>query len=117
LHELVFRSEELPAADRFDAWRERINSTHAPLRLESEHAGDFHAHQRLIRLGAVSMWPARFEEMVFVRTPALIRQSDPEVYHLSLLRDGAAGGRVLVHRVQLGRVPPAVRWVHARRQR
>lgn len=90
MHELVFRSEELPAADRFDAWRERINSTHAPLRLESEHAGDFHAHQRLIRLGAVSMWPARFEEMIFVRTPTLIRQSDPEVYHLSLLRDGVA---------------------------
>lgn len=63
LHELVFRSEELPAADRFDAWRERMNTTHAPLRLESEHADDFHAYQRLIGLGAVSMWPARFEQL------------------------------------------------------
>jgi AraC-like DNA-binding protein len=90
LRELVFRSDDLPAEDRFDAWRERMNSTHAPLRLESDHAGDFHAHQRLISLGAVSMWPARFEQLVFRRTPQLIRQSDPEVYHLSLLRGGAA---------------------------
>jgi AraC-like DNA-binding protein len=39
----------------------------------------------------VSMWPAHFEQLVFSRTPKLIRQSDPEVYHLSLLLDGAAG--------------------------
>jgi AraC-like DNA-binding protein len=90
LRESVFRSDDLPAEDRFDAWRERMNSTHAPLRLESERAADFHAHQRLIGLGAVSIWPARFEQLVFLRTPRLIRQSDPEVYHLSLLRDGAA---------------------------
>ncbi|NMO49839.1 helix-turn-helix domain-containing protein [Actinoplanes sp. TBRC 11911] len=90
LHESVFRSDELAPADRFDAWRQRMNSTHAPMRLESEHAADFHAHQRLIGLGAVSMWPARFEQLVFLRTPGLIRQSDPEVYHLSLLRHGGA---------------------------
>ena len=90
LRESVFSSDDLPAEERFDAWRERMNSTHAPLRLESERAADFHAHQRLISLGAVSMWPARFEQLVFLRTPRLIRQSDPEVYHLSLLCDGAA---------------------------
>ena len=77
-------------ADRFDAWRERMNQTHAPMRLESERAPDFQAHQRLIGLGAVTLWPATFEQLVFVRTPKLIRQSDPEVYHLSLVRAGAA---------------------------
>ncbi|WP_443078817.1 helix-turn-helix domain-containing protein [Streptomyces sp. NBC_01497] len=91
LRESVFRSEDLPVEDRFDAWRERMSATHAPMRLESNRAGDFHARQRLIGLGAVSMWPAHFEQLVFLRTPKLIRQSDPEVYHLSLLRDGAAG--------------------------
>jgi AraC-like DNA-binding protein len=87
----VFRSEDFPAEDRFDAWRERMCATHAPMRLESECAGNFHARQRLIDLGAVTVWPAHFEQLVFLRTPKLIRQSDPEVYHLSLLRDGAAG--------------------------
>ncbi|XVU27081.1 cupin domain-containing protein [Actinoplanes sp. CA-054009] len=90
LNEDVFDSERLPAGERFDAWREQMSSTHAPMRLESERAADFRAYQRLIGLGAVSMWPARFEQLVFLRTPRLIRQSDPEVYHLSLLRAGAA---------------------------
>ncbi|MGQ4513101.1 AraC-like ligand-binding domain-containing protein [Streptomyces sp. DW26H14] len=91
LRESVFRSEDLPPEDRFGAWRERMSSTHAPMRLESARAADFYAWQRLIGLGPVSMWPARFEQLVFLRTPKLIRQDDPEVYHLSLLRDGAAG--------------------------
>lgn len=92
LTETVFRSEDLPASDRFGAWCERMNRTHAPMRLASECAADFHAYQRLIGLGAVSMWPASFEQLVFLRTPELIRRSDPEVYHLSLLRSGKGGG-------------------------
>ncbi|MBD0734780.1 helix-turn-helix domain-containing protein [Streptomyces sp. CBMA29] len=91
LAETVFRSEDLAVEDRFDAWRECMNRTHAPMRLESECAADFTAHQRLIGLGAVSVWPATFEQLVFLRTPKLIRQSDPEVYHLSLLLSGEAG--------------------------
>ncbi|MEW2544303.1 helix-turn-helix domain-containing protein [Streptomyces sp. NPDC047002] len=91
LRETEFRSEDLPVQDRFDAWRALMSSTHAPMRLESERAADFRAHQRLIDLGAVAVWPARFEQLVFLRTPQLIRQADPEVYHLSLLRDGRAG--------------------------
>jgi AraC-like DNA-binding protein len=90
LTESVFRSEDVPVADRFDAWRDRMSHTHAPMRLESECATDFHAHQRLIELGAVSMWPATFQQLVFLRTKRLIRESDPEVYHLSLIREGEA---------------------------
>lgn len=91
LAETVFRSEDVAVADRFDAWRERMSRTHAaPMRLESDCAADFRAHQRLIELGAVSIWPATFEQLVFLRTPKLIRQSDPDVYHLSLLLHGEA---------------------------
>jgi AraC-like DNA-binding protein len=91
LPEAVFSSEELPEADRFDAWRALMSRTHAPLRLESENAADFRAHQRLIDLGAVSVWPATFQQLVFIRTPRLIRTSDPETYHLSLVLKGEAG--------------------------
>ncbi|MEV4538554.1 helix-turn-helix domain-containing protein [Asanoa sp. NPDC049518] len=90
LQESVFDSGDLAVGDRFDAWCERMGRTHAPMRLESDHAADFRAHQRLITLGAVAVWPASFDQLVFVRTPKLIRQSDPEVYHLSLMRAGAA---------------------------
>ncbi|WP_198287059.1 helix-turn-helix domain-containing protein [Frankia sp. QA3] len=67
-----------------------MSRTHAPLQLDSECAANFRAHQRLIGLGAVSVWPATFEQLVFMRTPRLIRQSDPEVYHLSLMLRGEA---------------------------
>ncbi len=90
LSETVFHSEELPATERFDAWRACMSRTHAPMLLDSECAASFRAHQRLIGLGAVSVWPATFEQLVFMRTPRLIRQSDPEVYHLSLMLRGEA---------------------------
>ncbi|MFJ6570998.1 helix-turn-helix domain-containing protein [Streptomyces sp. NPDC091292] len=91
LIETVFRSEDVPAADRFESWRERMARTHAPMDLSSEYAADFRAFQRFISLGEVTVWPASFQPLVFRRTPKLIRQSDPEVYHLSLLLNGAAG--------------------------
>ncbi|MEV8062330.1 AraC family transcriptional regulator [Streptomyces antimycoticus] len=88
LIETVFRSEGLPAADRFDYWRELMSRTHAPMDLSSDFAADYQAEQRLIELGEVSLWPATFQPLIFRRTPKLIRQSDPEAYHLSLILHG-----------------------------
>lgn len=88
LSETVFRSEDLPTGERFEAWRALMDRTHVPMDLRSDHEADFRAHQRLIRLGEVSAWPATFQQSLFRRTPKLIRQSDPEAYHLSLLLKG-----------------------------
>jgi AraC-like DNA-binding protein len=90
LSETVFDSEDLPVADRFDAWQALMSRTHAPMQLTSEDAADFRAHQRLIALGDVAVWPATFQQLVFRRTPKLVRQSDPENCHLSLLLRGNA---------------------------
>ncbi|WP_051951092.1 helix-turn-helix domain-containing protein [Actinacidiphila yeochonensis] len=90
LRETEFRSEDLPAADRFEVWQDLLSRTYAPMHLSSEAAADFHAHQRVITLGEVSIWPATFQHLVFRRTPKLIRQSDPENCHLSLLLRGSA---------------------------
>ncbi|MEV8062171.1 AraC family transcriptional regulator [Streptomyces antimycoticus] len=89
LIERVFRSEDLPPADRFDCWRELVGQTHAPLDLRSDHWADFRASQRLLDLGAVSVWPTAFQPLCFRRTPKLIRQSDPEGLHISLPLSGA----------------------------
>ncbi|GAA0549362.1 MULTISPECIES: AraC family transcriptional regulator [Streptomyces] len=89
LIERVFRSEDLPPADRFDRWRELVGQTHAPLDLRSDHWADFRASQRLLDLGAVSVWPTAFQPLCFRRTPKLIRQSDPEGLHISLPLSGA----------------------------
>ncbi|MPY47629.1 AraC-like ligand-binding domain-containing protein [Streptomyces acidicola] len=89
LIETVFRSDDLPAADRFDCWRERVGQTHAPLELHSDHWSDFRVFQRVLDLGAVSVWPIAFQPLCFRRTQKLIRQSDPEGLHLSLPLSGA----------------------------
>ncbi|TDC98438.1 helix-turn-helix domain-containing protein [Actinomadura sp. 7K507] len=89
--ETVFRSEDLPPADRFDYWRECLGRTHAPVEMTSEHAPDFRVRQSVLRLGAATVWPATFQPMVCRRTPRLIRRSDPETYHLSLVLRGTAG--------------------------
>lgn len=91
LAETVYRSEDVQASDRFDLWRELMSDTHAPMDLTSEQAVDFTAQVRCIQLGPVSVWPATFGPLIWRRTPKLIRQSDPENYHLSLVLQGTHG--------------------------
>ncbi|WP_432142524.1 helix-turn-helix domain-containing protein [Streptomyces sp. bgisy084] len=84
LPETLFRSEDVPAAERFECFSELMGRTHAPLQLLSDHREDFRASQRLLTLGDVSVWPTTFQPVCFRRTPKLIRQSDPEGVHISL---------------------------------
>ncbi|MEU8824294.1 helix-turn-helix domain-containing protein [Streptomyces sp. NPDC048636] len=84
LNETVFRTEDLDGADRFDFWCERIGRTHAPLDLYSPHAADYQARQRVLGLGAVHVWPTTHQALRFRRTPKLIRQSDPEQFHIGI---------------------------------
>lgn len=109
LHEVVFRTVDLPVTDRFEAWSALMSQTHAPMRLSripegSAPADDYLAHQRLIALGDVAVWPATFDPILFRRTAKLIRQSDPETFHLSLLLrgEGAAswGGHQIAYGIQ-----------------
>ncbi|WP_369368089.1 helix-turn-helix domain-containing protein [Streptomyces sp. CG4] len=92
LNETVFRSEDVPPADRFGYWAERLRKTHAPVTLSSKHTHDFRFTQRVLDLGSVSLWPATFEQVTIRRTPKLIRQSDPELYHMSLVVMGTGAG-------------------------
>lgn len=52
LNETVFRSGEVPTADRLAYWAERVGRTHAPVRMTSDHAHDFRATRRVLGLGA-----------------------------------------------------------------
>ncbi|MFD7105906.1 AraC-like ligand-binding domain-containing protein [Streptomyces celluloflavus] len=88
LKETVFRSEELPAADRFEVWRELIGHTHAPVEVASEFSAEYDAHYRVLELGAIRVWPVTCHPLQFQRTAKLIRQSDPEQYHLALPLSG-----------------------------
>ncbi|MBP5867441.1 AraC family transcriptional regulator [Streptomyces sp. LBUM 1485] len=87
----VFRSDDVPAEHRFDYWRELVHRAIAPSDIHSEFAGDFWAQQRLLELGPVLVWPTAHLPTGFRRTEKMVRQSDPEMYHLSLVLGGDFG--------------------------
>ncbi|MEW1697970.1 helix-turn-helix domain-containing protein [Streptomyces sp. NPDC091278] len=84
-----YANGHLPARDRFAHWRELLSGTHAPMALSSERADDFLARQHVVTLGEVTVWPAVFPPVTFRRTSELIRRSDPESYHLTLMLRGS----------------------------
>lgn len=83
----VFRTDDVPAGDRFDYWQELVGRTRSSA-LVSAHAAEFWAEQRLLELGPVVVSQMSFKPTRYRRTPKLVRQSDPELYHLTLLIDG-----------------------------
>ncbi|MFF4658811.1 AraC family transcriptional regulator [Streptomyces sp. NPDC001381] len=83
----VFRSDDVPAADRFDHWRELVGLTRSSDFI-SAHAADFWAECRRMELGPVTVWPSSSLPTRYRRSPKMVRQSDPELFHLTLLLDG-----------------------------
>ncbi|ULR50777.1 helix-turn-helix domain-containing protein [Streptomyces deccanensis] len=87
----VFRSDDVPTEHRFDYWAELMHRAIAPSHMSCEFADDFWARQRLLELGPVLAWPTAHLVTGFRRTEKLVRQSDPEMYHLSLVLGGGLG--------------------------
>nr|WP_308434285.1 hypothetical protein [Streptomyces gelaticus] len=65
------------ASGRFDCWREYVSQTYVPAEVDSDHAADFAASQRILALGAVQLWTMEHSPMTLRRTRKLIRRSDP----------------------------------------
>jgi len=86
----VFRTDDVPAEDRFDYWRDLISRTRSSDFI-SAHSAEFWGELRLLELGPVTVMRASFLPTRFLRSRKMVRQSDPELYHLSLLLDGEMG--------------------------
>ncbi|MFD8756502.1 AraC family transcriptional regulator [Kitasatospora sp. NPDC059577] len=84
----AFRSEDLPATERFDYWRELIGRTRDS-EMTSVHAADFRADMRRLELGQATLLRSSFPPSRFRRSAGMVRRSDREVYHLTLVLDGA----------------------------
>ncbi|MEU9175210.1 helix-turn-helix domain-containing protein [Streptomyces sp. NPDC048420] len=99
--EKVFRSDDVPSVDRFDAWRKRLARDISPLNSHSDQGNAFRAETRLLRLGDSRVWSTVVDPTAIRRTPELTRQSDPGVYTLILPLSGgnevAQAGREAVH--------------------
>ncbi|WP_405536766.1 helix-turn-helix domain-containing protein [Streptomyces sp. NBC_00075] len=82
----VFRSEDVPAADRFDCWRELIARTRSNDFI-SAHSAEFWGELRLLELGPATVMKVSFLPTRFRRSTRMVRQSDQELYHLTLMLD------------------------------
>ncbi|MEV7008142.1 helix-turn-helix domain-containing protein [Streptosporangium sp. NPDC051022] len=89
--ETVFRSEDLPAPDRFAWWLEMTAKSFVPTLMSSDHEADFRATLRMLDLGPVQLSTMTYPSLRPYRTPKLIRQRDPEMFCLSLTLRGIMG--------------------------
>lgn len=94
------RTCDLPADERFDYWCNLTAESLLPSTLSSAHTANFEAELRLIDLGTVQLTKLRYPPLQSLRTPQLVRRSDPECYQVMLtLRGGhllTQGGRDVV---------------------
>ncbi|WP_037782668.1 AraC-like ligand-binding domain-containing protein [Kitasatospora purpeofusca] len=83
----VLSTTSVPAEQRFDLWCDLIGRSVAPVRVRSRHTSNFLADAGSLDLGAVRLTTMSFPPIHSLRTPALIRNSDPEGYELALILD------------------------------
>ena len=86
--ETVFRTDDLPADERFSVWSEQVRRGFAPMNTFSEDADRFHARQRLVAFGDVQVWEVDCGASGMRRPARLIRQSDPELCSVYITRQG-----------------------------
>ncbi|MER7057238.1 helix-turn-helix domain-containing protein [Streptomyces sp. NPDC000351] len=85
----VFRTADLPRGERFDAWRDCMDRTIAPMEIVCDRPAEFTASQHLLRLGPLVVWRTTFRPCHNRRRAVDIRRSDPELYHLTLVLPGS----------------------------
>ncbi|MYV97758.1 helix-turn-helix domain-containing protein [Streptomyces sp. SID3343] len=89
--ETVFDSADLPVDDRVGAWVETTALALVTTKFKSLDPTTFGARLQAMQLGPTQVTSMAYGPLVSQRTPALIRQSDPEQYQLALIRTGCQG--------------------------
>ncbi|WP_285787644.1 helix-turn-helix domain-containing protein [Micromonospora sp. NBRC 101691] len=84
-------SQDVPAAERFDWWREWTRQSMTPTTIDRDIRSDFHARCRMVDLNPVEVVRHEFQSIRYHRNQRMIRQSDPEKLHLSLSLRGRLG--------------------------
>ncbi|MBD3005162.1 MULTISPECIES: helix-turn-helix domain-containing protein [unclassified Streptomyces] len=86
--ERVFDCQDLPVADRVEAWRDITASALIPNEFIIDRAVEFRASLEAADLGGAQVTALTYASMESRRTPRLIRQSDPEMYAVGLIHRG-----------------------------
>ncbi|MFK0259343.1 hypothetical protein [Streptomyces sp. NPDC090445] len=72
-----FRSEDVPAGERLERWRELIDRTRAT-DATTDHAEDFRAELHRMELGPVTVWWTSFPPVCLRRTARSVRRADSD---------------------------------------
>ncbi|MFF0437186.1 helix-turn-helix domain-containing protein [Streptomyces sp. NPDC004327] len=86
----VVSSGGLPPRERFEWFSDLLSREVIPTALSTPRPADFEAEAAVLELGDVRVARFAFSSLRSRRTPALIRQGDPEQYQLGLIRAGTA---------------------------
>ncbi|MFM9694390.1 AraC-like ligand-binding domain-containing protein [Streptomyces europaeiscabiei] len=87
----AFSTEHLSGTERFNHWEAMISQAHFRTMMASDHLDDFLASSQALHLGDIQTFAQSYPPMHARRTPAMIRQSDPEVFQLWLTVRGEVG--------------------------
>ncbi|MEV2211179.1 helix-turn-helix domain-containing protein [Streptomyces sp. NPDC050997] len=87
----AFSTEHLSGIERFNHWEAMISQAHFRTTMASDHLDDFLASSQALSLGDIQTFAQSYPPMHARRTPAMIRQGDPEVFQLWLTVRGEVG--------------------------
>jgi AraC-like DNA-binding protein len=85
---VLIRSDHLPPAARFEFWREFAAQRTAPQELDTDDRANYWAEFWSSDLGAIEVSLSSGKSRTLRRTPAMIRQSNPDVLRLMLFLRG-----------------------------
>ncbi|MEU5341488.1 helix-turn-helix domain-containing protein [Streptomyces sp. NPDC020766] len=87
----AYSTEHLSGTERFEYWYSIVSQAHFRTTMASDHLDDFLASSQALHLGDIQTFAQSYPPMHARRTPAMIRQSDPEVCQLWItVRGGVA---------------------------
>ncbi|MFI1536280.1 AraC-like ligand-binding domain-containing protein [Streptomyces anandii] len=89
--DLVFDTSALPVDDRAAAWRESTSRALVPTELTLRDAARFQARIHTTTLGPARLSAISYGPLLSLRTPRLIRRSDPEHYQVAVILGGRQG--------------------------
>jgi AraC-like DNA-binding protein len=84
----LISTDHVAAPDRSDFWWGAVAESIVPVHGSSDQGANFRAEMRSLDLGASQLTRGRCVPFQARRSPALIRRSDPGLYHLSMILRG-----------------------------
>ncbi|MEV4433054.1 helix-turn-helix domain-containing protein [Streptomyces sp. NPDC049585] len=91
MHPIVVDTVEFPLNDRREAWAETMALAQVTQRVKFLDTARFGARIEVMPLGVGQVSVLSYASLVAQRTPKLVRQSDPEMYHVAVATAGEIG--------------------------